>query len=160
MHFMNPVPIMKLVELVKTKDTSTEVCNEIKKVVEVLGKTPVLVNDAPGFISNRILMPMINEAVFALHEGVGGVAEIDEIMKLGMAHPMGPLRLADLIGIDVCVFILTILYEGFEKNPKYTPCPLLLELLEKKELGVKSGTGFYAYAKGQKEFIVSDRFKK
>ncbi len=159
MHFMNPVPVMKLVEIIKAKDTSALVCEEIKAITESLGKIPVLVNDAPGFISNRILMPMINEAVHALYEGVGGVAEIDEIMKLGMAHPMGPLRLADLIGIDVCVFILNVLYEGFDKNPKYAPCPLLLEMLHAGELGVKSGNGFYSYPPGQKEQLVASRFK-
>ncbi len=159
MHFMNPVPVMKLVEIVKAKDTSKEVSLKIKELTESLGKIPVLVNDAPGFISNRILMPMINEAVYALQEGVGGVAEIDEIMKLGMAHPMGPLKLADLIGIDVCVFILNVLYEGFNKNPKYAPCSLLLEMLNAGEKGVKSGSGFYVYTQGKKEPIVSVRFQ-
>jgi 3-hydroxybutyryl-CoA dehydrogenase len=160
MHFMNPVPVMKLVEIIKAKDTSEEVCDKIKQVTESFGKIPVLVNDAPGFISNRILMPMINEAVYALFEGVGGVAEIDEIMKLGMAHPMGPLKLADLIGVDVCVFILNVLYEGFDKNPKYTPCPLLVEMLKAGELGPKSGSGFYSYTAGQKEAGVAERFRK
>ncbi len=160
MHFMNPVPVMKLVEIIKAKDTSAEICDKIKQITESLGKIPVLVNDAPGFISNRILMPMINEAVYALYEGVGGVAEIDEIMKLGMAHPMGPLKLADLIGIDVCVFILNVLYEGFDKNPKYAPCPLLMEMLKAGELGPKSGSGFYSYTPGQKEAVVAKRFIK
>ncbi|HWZ23072.1 MAG TPA: 3-hydroxyacyl-CoA dehydrogenase NAD-binding domain-containing protein [Cytophagaceae bacterium] len=160
MHFMNPVPVMKLVEIVKAKDTSAEVCATIKQITESLGKIPVLVNDAPGFISNRILMPMINEAVYALQEGVGGVAEIDEIMKLGMAHPMGPLKLADLIGIDVCVFILNVLYEGFNKNPKYAPCPLLVEMLNAGEKGIKSGNGFYHYSNGGKESAVAERFGK
>ncbi len=158
MHFMNPVPVMKLVEIVKAKDTSAEVCTVIKQITESLGKIPVLVNDAPGFISNRILMPMINEAVHALQEGVGGVAEIDEIMKLGMAHPMGPLKLADLIGLDVCVFILNVLYEGFEKKPKYAPCPLLVEMVNAGELGPKSGTGFYDYKVNPKEPVVAKRF--
>ena len=160
MHFMNPVPVMKLVEIVKAKDTSEEVCSTIIQVTESLGKIPVLVNDAPGFISNRILMPMINEAVHALYEGVAGVAEIDEIMKLGMAHPMGPLKLADLIGLDVCVFILNVLYEGFDKNPKYAPCPLLVEMINAGEKGVKSGTGFYSYSNGGKESVVAKRFQK
>jgi 3-hydroxybutyryl-CoA dehydrogenase len=160
MHFMNPVPVMKLVEIIKAKDTSSETCNTIKHITESLGKIPVLVNDAPGFISNRILMPMINEAVYALYEGVGGVAEIDEIMKLGMAHPMGPLKLADLIGVDVCVFILNVLYEGFNKNPKYAPCPLLVEMLKAGELGPKSGSGFYSYEAGQKEAVVAERFRE
>lgn len=159
MHFMNPVPVMKLVEIIKAKDTSAEVCATIREITESLGKVPVLVNDAPGFISNRILMPMINEAVHALYEGVGGVAEIDEIMKLGMAHPMGPLRLADLIGLDVCMFILNVLYEGFNKNPKYAPCPLLVEMVNAGEKGVKTGSGFYEYAPGQKDFLVAKRFK-
>lgn len=158
MHFMNPVPVMKLVEIVKAKDTSLESVAEIKTTTESLGKIPVIVNDAPGFISNRILMPMINEAVHALNEGVGGVLEIDEIMKLGMAHPMGPLKLADLIGIDVCVFILNVLYEGFDRNPKYAPCSLLLKMLEMGEIGVKSGSGFYSYNSGQKEVTLSKRF--
>jgi 3-hydroxybutyryl-CoA dehydrogenase len=160
MHFMNPVPVMKLVEIIKAKDTSAEVCEIIKQTTETLGKIPVLVNDAPGFISNRILMPMINEAVHALYEGVGGVAEIDEIMKLGMAHPMGPLRLADLIGLDVCVFILNVLYEGFDKNPKYAPCPLLVEMVNAGEKGIKTGSGFYKYEAGQKDTVVAKRFKK
>ncbi len=156
MHFMNPVPVMKLVEIVKAIDTSEEVCTTIKQITESLNKIPVLVSDAPGFISNRILMPMINEAVHALYEKVGGVAEIDEIMKLGMAHPMGPLKLADLIGLDVCVFIMNVLYEGFDKNPKYAPCPLLVEMVNAKEIGVKSGKGFYIY--NGKEVSVSERF--
>jgi 3-hydroxybutyryl-CoA dehydrogenase len=160
MHFMNPVPVMKLVEIVKAKDTSAEVSATIKQITESLGKVPVLVNDAPGFISNRILMPMINEAVHALYEGVGGVAEIDEIMKLGMAHPMGPLKLADLIGLDVCVFIMNVLYEGFNKNPKYAPCPLLVEMVNAGEKGIKSGKGFYTYSGGGKESVVSERFLK
>ncbi|HSZ25572.1 MAG TPA: 3-hydroxyacyl-CoA dehydrogenase NAD-binding domain-containing protein [Cytophagaceae bacterium] len=160
MHFMNPVPVMKLVEIVNTKDTSSFVTQSIKAVTELIGKIPVEVNDAPGFVSNRILMPMINEAVYALYEGVGGVAEIDQIMKLGMAHPMGPLRLADLIGIDVCVYILNILYEGFNKNPKYLPCPLLVEMLHHNETGIKSGSGFYSYPLGQKEEVVANRFKR
>ena len=160
MHFMNPVPVMKLVEIIKTKDTSEEVGTKIKEITISLGKIPVLVNDAPGFISNRILMPMINEAIYALHEGVAGVEEIDEIMKLGMAHPMGPLKLADLIGLDVCLFIMNVLYDGFDKNPKYTPCPLLEEMVKAGELGPKSGKGFYSYVSKQKELIVADRFKK
>ncbi len=158
MHFMNPVPVMKLVEVIRAKDTSEETCERIGQLTRMLGKIPVQVNDAPGFISNRILMPMINEAVHALYEGVGGVAEIDEIMKLGMAHPMGPLRLADLIGLEVCVYILNVLYEGFDKNPKYAPCPLLVEMVEAGEKGVKTGSGFYSYASGQKEPVVARRF--
>lgn len=158
MHFMNPVPVMKLVEVVKAKETSSEVCKTIKALTVSLEKIPVLVNDAPGFISNRILMPMINEAVHALYEGVGGVEEIDAIMKLGMAHPMGPLKLADLIGVDVCVFIMNVLYEGFDRNPKYAPCTLLSEMLKAGEIGVKSGTGFYDYRAGQKEAPVASRF--
>ncbi|HVD99578.1 MAG TPA: 3-hydroxyacyl-CoA dehydrogenase NAD-binding domain-containing protein [Cytophagaceae bacterium] len=160
MHFMNPVPVMKLVEIIRAKDTSDEVCETIKTITKTLDKIPVLVNDAPGFISNRILMPMINEAVYALYEGVGGVAEIDEIMKLGMAHPMGPLRLADLIGLDVCVFIMNVLYEGLGKNPKYAPCPLLVEMVNAGEKGVKSGSGFYVYEPGQKELVVAKRFRQ
>ena len=160
MHFMNPVPVMKLVEIVKAKDTSDDVCSFIKQITESLGKIPVLVNDAPGFISNRIIMPMINEAIYALQEGVGGVAEIDEIMKLGMAHPMGPLKLADLIGLDVCVFILNVLYEGFNKNPKYTPCSLLIEMVNAGEKGFKSGSGFYSYSNGGKDSLAAERFRK
>jgi 3-hydroxybutyryl-CoA dehydrogenase len=159
MHFMNPVPVMKLVEIIRTGDTSLQVCEKIKQITESLNKIPVMVNDAPGFVSNRILMPMINEAVHALYEGVGGVAEIDEIMKLGMAHPMGPLRLADLIGLDVCVFILQVLYDGFNQNPKYAPCPLLIEMVKAGEKGVKSGIGFYQYEQGQKDTVVAKRFR-
>jgi 3-hydroxybutyryl-CoA dehydrogenase len=157
MHFMNPVPVMKLVEVVKTKATSIQTCTQIEQLTVSLDKIPVTVNDAPGFVSNRILMPMINEAVYTLQEQVGGVAEIDAIMKLGMAHPMGPLRLADLIGLDVCAYIIGILYEGFGQNPKYAPCPLLLQMVEAGEKGVKSGSGFYQYEKG-KEPVVASRF--
>lgn len=158
MHFMNPVPIMKLVEVIKGYHTSTEVTNKIMEVCTQLGKTPCEVNDYPGFVANRILMPMINEAIYTLFEGVAGVEEIDQVMKLGMAHPMGPLQLADFIGLDVCLAILKVLHEGFG-NQKYAPCPLLINMVTAKVLGKKSGEGFYKYVEGSKELIVSPRFK-
>mgnify|MGYP001825935838 FL=1 len=159
MHFMNPVPIMKLVEVIRgyaTSDTTTDLIMDLSKQ---LGKLPVEVNDYPGFISNRILMPMINEAITALHEGVAGVAEIDQVMKLGMAHPMGPLQLADFIGLDVCLSILKVLQSGFGQD-KYAPCPLLVNMVRANRLGVKSGEGFYLWAPGNKELIVSKFFIK
>ncbi len=158
MHFMNPVPVMKLVEIIRGYETTDEVTNTIMEISKSLGKVPVEVNDYPGFIANRILMPMINEAIYALFEGVGGVYEIDTVMKLGMAHPMGPLQLADFIGLDVCLAILEVMHEGFG-NPKYAPCPLLKKMVEAGKLGVKSKEGFYNYENGTKELIVSDFFK-
>lgn len=157
MHFMNPVPIMKLVEIIKGPDTLASVADTIVTLSKELGKVPCVVNDFPGFISNRILMPMINEAICSLEEGVAGVAEIDTIMKLGMAHPMGPLQLADLIGLDVCLSIMQVLEEGF-KNPKYKAASLLKKLVEEKKLGVKSGEGFYIYQVGSKELVVNALF--
>ena len=157
MHFMNPVPIMKLVEIIKGPDTLASVADTIVSLSKELGKVPCVVNDFPGFISNRILMPMINEAICSLEEGVAGVAEIDTIMKLGMAHPMGPLQLADLIGLDVCLSIMQVLEEGF-KNPKYKAASLLKKLVEEKKLGVKSGEGFYIYQVGSKELVVNPLF--
>ena len=158
MHFMNPVPVMKLVEIINGYSTKTEVSEKIVELSKQLGKVPCLVNDYPGFIANRILMPMINEAIYRLYEGIAGVEEIDTIMKLGMAHPMGPLQLADFIGLDVCLSILNVLYEGFG-NQKYAPCPLLVNMLMAGKLGAKTGEGFYAYTAGSKELIVSKRFK-
>jgi len=158
MHFMNPVPIMKLVEVIKGYNTSDEVTNEIMSLSESIGKIPVEVNDYPGFVANRILMPMINEAIHSLHEGVAGVEEIDNVMKLGMAHPMGPLQLADFIGLDVCLAILNVLNEGFGL-PKYSPCPLLVNMVNSNNLGRKTGNGFYSYRKDSKELIVSETFK-
>jgi 3-hydroxybutyryl-CoA dehydrogenase len=158
MHFMNPVPVMKLVEIINGYATSKEVTEKIISLSKQLGKIPCAVNDYPGFIANRILMPMINEAIYSLYEGVAGVEEIDTIMKLGMAHPMGPLQLADFIGLDVCYSILNVLYEGFG-NPKYAPCPLLVNMVTAGKLGVKSGEGFYNYSVGSKELVVSERFK-
>lgn len=157
MHFMNPVPIMKLVEIIKGPDTLASVADTIVTLSKELGKVPCVVNDFPGFISNRILMPMINEAICSLEEGVAGVSEIDTIMKLGMAHPMGPLQLADLIGLDVCLSIMQVLEEGF-KNPKYKAASLLKKLVEEKKLGVKSGEGFYIYQVGSKELVVNPLF--
>ena len=154
MHFMNPVPIMKLVEVIRGYDTSDEVTQTIMMLSSTLGKTPVEVNDYPGFIANRILMPMINEAIYALYEGVAGVEEIDTVMKLGMAHPMGPLQLADFIGLDVCLAILKVLQDGFG-NPKYAPCPLLVNMVTAGKLGAKTGEGFYAYTPGSKERRVA-----
>lgn len=159
MHFMNPVPLMKLVEVIRGYATSEEVTNTIMELSRRIGKIPVEANDYPGFVANRILMPMINEAVYTLYEGVAGVEEIDTVMKLGMAHPMGPLQLADFIGLDVCLSILNVLYEGF-RNPKYAPCPLLVNMVQANHKGVKSGSGFYAYSQGSKELVVSERFKR
>lgn len=158
MHFMNPVPVMKLVEIINGYATEKSVTATIVALSEQLGKVPCVVNDYPGFIANRILMPMINEAISSLYEGVAGVAEIDTVMKLGMAHPMGPLQLADFIGLDVCLSIMKVLHDGFG-NPKYAPCPLLVNMVTAGFLGVKSGEGFYKYEKGNKELIVSDRFQ-
>ena len=158
MHFMNPVPVMKLVEVINGYSTESEVTNIIIELSMAVGKVPVPSNDFPGFIANRILMPMINEAIYSLHEGVAGVAEIDTIMKLGMAHPMGPLQLADFIGLDVCYSILMVLYNGFG-NPKYAPCPLLTNMVTAKKLGVKTGEGFYDYSGGGKELRVSKSFR-
>ena len=159
MHFMNPVPVMKLVEVINGYATSKETTDKIVELSKQLGKVPCVVNDYPGFIANRILMPMINEAVYSLYEAVAGVEEIDTIMKLGMAHPMGPLQLADFIGLDVCLSILNVLQDGFG-NPKYAPCPLLVNMVAAGKLGIKSGEGFYVYAAGSKELVVSSRFKK
>ncbi len=159
MHFMNPVPVMKLVEIINGYATSQEVSNQITELSKALGKTPCVVNDYPGFIANRILMPMINEAIYSLYEGVAGVQEIDTVMKLGMAHPMGPLQLADFIGLDVCLSILNVLHEGFG-NSKYAPCPLLTNMVVAKKLGVKTGEGFYDYSTGSKEFVVSKSLSK
>ena len=158
MHFMNPVPIMKLIEVIRGYATSDEVCNSIMDLSRKLGKSPVEVNDYPGFVANRILMPMINEAIYTLYEGVAGVAEIDTVMKLGMAHPMGPLQLADFIGLDVCLSILNVLHDGFG-NPKYAPCPLLVNMVTAGKLGYKSKEGFYDYSHGTKEMILSSKFK-
>jgi 3-hydroxybutyryl-CoA dehydrogenase len=157
MHFMNPVPVMKLVEVINGYATSKEVTETIVALSRQLGKSPCVVNDYPGFIANRILMPMINEAIYSLYEGVAGVEEIDTVMKLGMAHPMGPLQLADFIGLDVCRSILNVLHEGFG-NAKYAPCPLLVNMVTAGKLGVKSGEGFYHYEPGRKELVVSSRF--
>lgn len=157
MHFMNPVPVMKLVEIINGYATEKSVTEHITKLSEQLGKVPCVVNDYPGFIANRILMPMINEAIYSLYEGVAGVNEIDTVMKLGMAHPMGPLQLADFIGLDVCLSILNVLYDGFG-NQKYAPCPLLVNMVTAGYLGVKSGEGFYKYTAGSKELVVSERF--
>ena len=158
MHFMNPVPVMKLVEIINGYATKAEVTDTIVALSKQLGKVPCVVNDYPGFIANRILMPMINEAIYSLYEGVAGVEEIDTVMKLGMAHPMGPLQLADFIGLDVCLSILNVLHDGFG-NPKYAPCPLLVNMVTAKKLGVKSGEGFYTYTPGSKDLVVSERFK-
>lgn len=158
MHFMNPVPLMKLVEIINGYATTKEISNTIAELSKQLGKIPCVVNDYPGFIANRILMPMINEAIYSLYEGVAGVEEIDTVMKLGMAHPMGPLQLADFIGLDVCHSILKVLHDGFG-NPKYAPCPLLVNMVTAGKLGVKSGEGFYVYTAGSKELVVSNSFK-
>lgn len=157
MHFMNPVPIMKLVEIIRGYNTSDEVTKTIMDLSLALGKTPTEVNDYPGFVANRILMPMINESIETLYNGVAGVEEIDTVMKLGMAHPMGPLQLADFIGLDVCLSILNVMYEGF-KNPKYAPCPLLVNMVMAGKLGVKSGEGFYDYSESKKAEKVSKQF--
>lgn len=158
MHFMNPVPVMKLVEIINGYATDKAVTEKIVDLSIQLGKVPCVVNDYPGFIANRILMPMINEAIYSLYESVAGVEEIDTVMKLGMAHPMGPLQLADFIGLDVCLAILKVLEQGFG-NPKYAPCPLLVNMVTAGKLGVKSGEGFYHYTPGSKELVVSTRFK-
>ena len=158
MHFMNPVPVMKLVEIINGYATEQAVTDSIVELSKQLGKVPCVVNDYPGFIANRILMPMINEAIYSLYEGVAGVEEIDTVMKLGMAHPMGPLQLADFIGLDVCYSILNVLHDGFG-NPKYAPCPLLTNMVTAGYLGVKSGEGFYKYVAGSKDLTVSGRFK-
>jgi len=159
MHFMNPVPVMKLVEIIRGYATSDEVTNTIMEVSKSLKKVPVEVNDYPGFVANRILMPMINEAIITLHEGVAGVEEIDTVMKLGMAHPMGPLQLADFIGLDVCLSIMNVLHDGFG-NGKYAPCPLLVNMVTAGKLGIKSGEGFYSWSHGTKDLVVADNFKK
>jgi 3-hydroxybutyryl-CoA dehydrogenase len=159
MHFMNPVPVMKLVEIIRGYSTSDEVTNLIMETSRQLKKVPVEVNDYPGFVANRILMPMINEAIYTLFEGVAGVEEIDTVMKLGMAHPMGPLQLADFIGLDVCLAILEVLHDGFG-NPKYAPCPLLVNMVMAGKKGVKSGEGFYSWTHGTKELVVAPNFKK
>jgi len=157
MHFMNPVPIMKLVEIIRGYNTSDDVTNTIMELSKTLGKVPVEVNDYPGFVANRILMPMINESIETLYNGVAGVTEIDTVMKLGMAHPMGPLQLADFIGLDVCLSILNVMYDGF-KNPKYAPCPLLVNMVQAGKLGVKSGEGFYDYSESRKAETVAKQF--
>jgi len=159
MHFMNPVPVMKLVEIIRGYSTSDEVTTTIFDIALTLGKSPVEVNDYPGFVANRILMPMINEAIYTLYEGVAGVDEIDTVMKLGMAHPMGPLQLADFIGLDVCLAILRVLHDGFGQA-KYAPCPLLVNMVTAKKMGIKSGEGFYNWAHGTKELIVASNFNK
>ena len=159
MHFMNPVPIMKLVEIIRGYNTSDEVTNTIMELSKTLGKVPTEVNDYPGFVANRILMPMLNESIETLYNGVAGVEEIDTVMKLGMAHPMGPLQLADFIGLDVCLSILNVMYDGF-KNPKYAPCPLLVNMVQAGKLGVKSGEGFYDYSESRKAEKVSKQFAK
>lgn len=159
MHFMNPVPVMKLVEIIRGYSTSDEVTELIMETSKKLNKVPVEVNDYPGFVANRILMPMINEAIYTLYEGVAGVEEIDTVMKLGMAHPMGPLQLADFIGLDVCLAILQVLHDGFG-NPKYAPCPLLVNMVTAGKKGVKSGEGFYSWTHGTKDLILAPNFKK
>ena len=159
MHFMNPVPVMKLVEVIRGYNTSHTVTAQIMDLSRMLQKVPVEVNDYPGFVANRILMPMINEAIYSLYEGVAGVEEIDTVMKLGMAHPMGPLQLADFIGLDVCLFILRVLQEGLG-NPKYAPCPLLINMVEAGHKGAKTGSGFYQYTAGNKDLKVATRFAK
>ncbi len=158
MHFMNPVPVMKLVEIINGYSTKKEITDSIVELSKQLAKVPCVVNDYPGFIANRILMPMINEAIYSLYEGVANVEAIDTVMKLGMAHPMGPLQLADFIGLDVCLSILNVLHDGFG-NPKYAPCPLLVNMVTAGKLGVKSGEGFYVHTAGSKDLIVSTRFK-
>lgn len=159
MHFMNPVPVMKLVEIINGYATDIAVTEQIVALSKTLGKVPCVVNDFPGFIANKILMPMINEAIYSLYEGIAGVESIDTIMKLGMAHPMGPLQLADFIGLDVCLSILNTLYHGYG-NPKYAPCPLLVNMVAAGKLGVKTGEGFYQHIAGNKDLIVSPRFKQ
>jgi 3-hydroxybutyryl-CoA dehydrogenase len=159
MHFMNPVPVMKLVEIIRGYSTSDDVTALIMETSKKLDKVPVEVNDYPGFVANRILMPMINEAIYSLYEGVAGVYEIDTVMKLGMAHPMGPLQLADFIGLDVCLAILQVLHDGFG-NPKYAPCPLLVNMVTAGKKGVKTGEGFYSWTHGTKDLVIADNFKK
>lgn len=159
MHFMNPVPVMKLVEIINGYATDAVVTNTIVELSKQLGKIPCVVNDYPGFIANKVLMPMINEAIYSLYEGIADVESIDTIMKLGMAHPMGPLQLADFIGLDVCLSIMNVLYHGYG-NPKYAPCPLLVNMVTAGKLGVKSGEGFYVHTPGSKELVVSASFKK
>jgi 3-hydroxybutyryl-CoA dehydrogenase len=159
MHFFNPVPMMKLVEVINGYSTSSETTQKILEISQQLGKIATSVNDYPGFVANRILMPMLNEAFYTLYEGVGGVEEIDTVMKLGMAHPMGPLQLADFVGLDVCLNILRVMHEGLG-NPKYAPCPLLVNMVEAGHLGIKSGVGFYDYAGSAKASVVAPRFKK
>ena len=159
MHFMNPVPVMKLVEVIRGYATSDAVTVKVMDLSRQLGKTPTEVNDYPGFVANRILMPMINEAIISLFEGVAGVEEIDTVMRLGMAHPMGPLQLADFIGLDVCLAILRVLHDGLG-NPKYAPCPLLVNMVMAGRLGAKSGEGFYQYTAGSKDLVVAERFRK
>ena len=159
MHFMNPVPVMKLVEVIRGKETSDKVTSTIMDMSKHLGKTPVEVNDAPGFVANRILMPMINEAIYTLYEDISSVEGIDTVMILGMSHPMGPLHLADFIGLDVCLSILKVMHEGFG-GEKYTPCPLLVNMVEAGKLGVKSGEGFYDYSGGPRSKKVATQFKK
>ena len=159
MHFMNPVPVMKLVEVIRGYSTTDEVMNSIMDMSRTLGKVPVEANDFPGFVANRILVPMLNEAMYTLHEGIAGVEEIDTVMRLGMAHPMGPLQLADFVGLDVCLAICNVLYEGFG-NPKYAPCPLLVNMVTAGKLGRKSGEGFYKYTAGSKDLVVAPYFKK
>lgn len=159
MHFMNPVPVMKLVEVIRGFDTSDDTTRIIMELSQSLGKIPVEVNDYPGFVANRILMPMINEAIYTLYEGVAGVTEIDTVMKLGMAHPMGPLQLADFIGLDVCLSIMRVLHDGFGQ-PKYAPCPLLVNMVTAGKLGAKSGEGFYQYIAGSKELIPAPKFAR
>ncbi|MBC6426953.1 MAG: 3-hydroxybutyryl-CoA dehydrogenase [Ekhidna sp.] len=158
MHFMNPVAVMKLIEVIRGYATSDETTQNIIEISKKLGKEPVEVNDYPGFVANKILMPMINEAIITCYEGVAGVEEIDTVMKLGMAHPMGPLQLADFIGLDICLAILNVLYDGFG-NPKYAPCPLLVNMVTAGYLGVKSGEGFYKYTRDSKELVVSEMLK-
>lgn len=158
MHFMNPVPVMKLVEVIRGYATSDEVTNLIMEISKGLGKVPVEVNDYPGFVANRVLLPMINEAIYSLFEGVAGVEEIDTVMKLGMGHPMGPLQLADFIGLDVCLAILEVMYDGF-RRPHHAPCPLLVNMVTAGKLGRKSGEGFYKYTKGSKDLVVADAFQ-
>lgn len=159
MHFMNPVPVMKLVEVIRGYSTTDAITKTVFELSKQLSKVPVEVNDYPGFVANRILMPMINEAIITLHEGVAGVEEIDTVMKLGMAHPMGPLQLADFIGLDVCLSIMRVLHDGLG-NPKYAPCPLLVNMVVSGNLGVKSGSGFYKYTAGSKDLVVADNFSK
>jgi 3-hydroxybutyryl-CoA dehydrogenase len=159
MHFMNPVPVMKLIEVIRGYATTDETTKIIFDLSKKLGKIPVEVNDYPGFIANRILMPMINESIYSLYEGVAGVEEIDTVMKLGMAHPMGPLQLADFIGLDVCLFIMNVLFDGFG-NPKYAPCPLLKNMVTAGYLGVKSSEGFYKYSKESKDLVISPMFRR